>query len=114
MRYNARKATKQVAKEVGLTARAVNYRFQRLRRENAFFIVPVVGFKNLENVFCSHFIFFLEKNKRAEAFNEINRLIGERYMDQLVSSEGSARYLSDFDKANQNRICLFIASHFVC
>jgi DNA-binding Lrp family transcriptional regulator len=92
IRYDARKTTAEVAKEVGLTTRAVNYRLQRLRRGNAFFIVPVVSFENLENAICSHFTLFLDENRRAEAIDEITRLLGERCMSRLVTSEGSVTF----------------------
>jgi DNA-binding Lrp family transcriptional regulator len=89
IRYDARKSTEQVAKELGLTARGVNYRLQKLVKGNAFFIVPVI---RLENIFCSHFTFFLDKDKRAAAVNEIDRLVGDRCMSRLIGSEGSATF----------------------
>jgi DNA-binding Lrp family transcriptional regulator len=89
IRYDARKATEQVAKELCLTTRGVNYRLQRLVKGNAFFIVPVVS---LEDFFCSHFTVFLDEDKRAAAVNEIDRLIQEKCMSRLVGSEGSVTF----------------------
>ena len=92
IRYDARKPTEEVAREVGLTTRAVNYRIQRLRRGKAFFIVPVVSFDSFQNAVCSHFTFFLDGKRRSEAIDEIIRLVGERTMSRLVTSEGSVSF----------------------
>jgi DNA-binding Lrp family transcriptional regulator len=92
LRYDARKPTEQVAKELGLTARALNYRLQRLTRGNAYFIVPVISLENLQNTTCTHFTIFLDENRRAEAIDEITRLFGERDMSRYVSSEGSVTF----------------------
>jgi DNA-binding Lrp family transcriptional regulator len=92
IRYDARKPTEQVAKELGLTARALNYRLQRLTRGNAYFIVPVISLENLENVTCTHFTIFLDENRRVEVIDEITRLFDERNMSRLVDSEGSVTF----------------------
>ena len=92
IRYDARKPTEQVAKELGLTTRALNYRLQRLTRGNAYFIVPVISLENLKNATCTHFTIFLDENQRAEAIDEITRLFGERDMSRHVSSEGSVTF----------------------
>jgi DNA-binding Lrp family transcriptional regulator len=92
IRYDARKPTEQVAKELGLTPRALNYRLQRLTRGNAYFIVPVISLENLKNATCTHFTIFLDENRRAEAIEEITHLFGERSMSRLASSEGSATF----------------------
>jgi DNA-binding Lrp family transcriptional regulator len=88
-RYNARKPTKQVAKELGLTTRGINYRLQRLIKRNAFFIVPVIS---LENAFCSFFTFFLDQKSRAEAVDAITRVVGGRCMSRLVGPEGNVAF----------------------
>ena len=92
IRYNARKPIDQVAKEVGLTKRAVNYRFQRLLEGNAFFIAPIISFRNLGEMVFTHHIFYLNENRRAEAIDEITRLVGERCMSRFVGSEGCAGF----------------------
>jgi len=92
IRYDARKSVNQVAKEVGLTTRAVNYRLQRLLERYAYFIVPIINFKNLEKMIFSHYIFYLDKNRRAEAIDEITQLVGERCMSRLVGSEGCVTF----------------------
>jgi DNA-binding Lrp family transcriptional regulator len=92
IRYDARKPAEQVAKEVGLTTRAVNYRLQRLLKGNAYFIVPIISFRNLEKMIFSHYIFYLDENRRAEAIDEITRLFGERCMSKLVGSEGCVTF----------------------
>ena len=88
IRYNARKPVEQIAKEVGLTTRAVNYRFRRLLEGNAFFISPIISFRNLGDMVFSHHIFYLDENRRATAIAEITRLVGERCMSKFVGSEG--------------------------
>ena len=92
IRYDARKPAEQVAKDVGLTTRAVNYRLQRLLKGNAYFIVPIISFRNLEKMIFSHYIFYLDENQRAEAIDEITRLVGERCMSRLIGSEGCVAF----------------------
>jgi DNA-binding Lrp family transcriptional regulator len=92
IRYDARKPTAQVAKELGLTPRGVNYRLQRLVKGNAFFIVPVINMENLENVIFSYLTFFLDENLRAEAIDAVTQLIGEKTMSRMVDSDGSAGF----------------------
>jgi DNA-binding Lrp family transcriptional regulator len=99
IRYDARKSTEQVAKELGLTARGVNYRLQKLVKGNAFFIVPVIS---LENIFCSHFTFFLDEDKRTAAINEIDRLVGDRCMSRLIGSEGAVAFCVLMESVNKS------------
>jgi DNA-binding Lrp family transcriptional regulator len=88
LRYDARKPSEQVAKEVRLTKRAVNYRLQRLLKENAYFIVPIISFRNLENLIFNHYTCYLDENRRAETIDEITQLFGERCMSSIIGSEG--------------------------
>ena len=59
---------------------------------NAFFIVPIISFRNLEKAIFSHFTFYLDKDRRAEAIGEITRLVGERCLSRLVGSEGCVTF----------------------
>lgn len=99
IRYDARKSTEHVARELGLTARAVNYRLRRLVQGNAFFIVPVISLKNF---FCSHFTVFLDEDKRAAAVNEIDCLVGDKCMSRLISSEGTVAFCVLTKSANES------------
>ena len=88
LRYDALKPAKRIAEELGITVRTVNNRLQRLIRQRAFFIVPIVSVEKVAHLIFYAMFFFLDESRRKEAVRGILESFTNRSFNQVLRESG--------------------------
>jgi len=89
LRNDALKPSEEIARELGVTRRAVNYRLERLVESRAFFVVPMLDMRKVTNIIFYTLVFFVDESlDRGEVVDRITKAFGEKSFYRIVNSTG--------------------------
>ncbi|MDG6988641.1 MAG: AsnC family transcriptional regulator [Nitrososphaerota archaeon] len=101
LRWDALKPARKVGEEVGLTARAVNYRLNRMADARAYFAVPVWGLESVSGTIVYAFSFFLLEEDREGTINRIAQRFAQRSVCWFAASEGVVFFMLFSDSVGE-------------
>lgn len=101
LRWDALKPAKRIGQEVGLTARAVNYRLGRMADARAYFAVPVWGLERVSGIIIYAFSFFLQEKDREETVSRIAQKFAQRSVCWFAASEGVVFFMLFADSVGE-------------
>jgi DNA-binding Lrp family transcriptional regulator len=90
LRYDAFKPLSNVAHELGLSAKTVRRRFERMTNNNAVIIVPVIQPGDVPNTITHVLLLYFKESRREQALMDALRLFEDRYFLIDTTSEGNA------------------------
>jgi len=91
--HDALKPAKSVAEEVGVTARTVKNRLERMIEENAVLMLPVLNTERVSNLLLYWALLFLDEEKRNQAVDQIVQAFQDRIVFQAIHTEGAVSLL---------------------
>jgi DNA-binding Lrp family transcriptional regulator len=89
LRYDAFKTLAKVAKELGLTAKTVRRRFERMTQHNAIFIVPMVNPAEIADTITYVMLMYPSPAKREEVMKRAMKDFGDSSFIVNASSHGN-------------------------
>jgi len=90
LRYNAFKTLSKVAEEVGLTAKTVRLRFERMTQHNATFIVPLVNPAEIADTITYVMLMYPSPARREEVMERALKDFGDASFLVNTSSQGNS------------------------
>lgn len=95
LRYNALKPLSNVASELGLTAKTVRRRFERMVQNNAIIIVPIINPAHIANTITYVILLYPDPERWSEVIEKVMKLFGYSYfLTRMFPPGNAAIYLS--------------------
>jgi len=89
LRYDALKPTSKVAKELGVTAKTVRRRFERMTQNNAVIIVPLVNPASIPNTITHVMLLYPSPNRQDDVLKRAMKEFNDSYFLSFTSSPGN-------------------------
>ena len=90
LRYDAFKPLSKVAKELGLTAKTVRKRFDRMAQNNAVIIVPLINPAEIPDTVTHAMLLFPSPSEREEVMRRAMEIFGSSCFMVFTSSQGNS------------------------
>jgi DNA-binding Lrp family transcriptional regulator len=90
LRYDAFKPLSKVAEELGLTAKTVRNRFERMAQNNAIMIVPLVNPAEIADTITYVMLLYPSQSKREEVMKRAMEIFGDSCFLFNTSSDGNS------------------------